>query len=197
MTPLLLTEGIILRSVPYRDHDRIATLFTPDTGLMTLMVKRSPSYCAPLHRVEASYNESKSPIKKCEQLSLLNSYNRIRRDLPRIKVACDLLQIVEISQWEERPAPLIYQLLIYYLERLPQEANFTFFGSSFRLKTLHHEGLLQLPLMDRWKLFFNDEEQAQMHCLAYSKNYSDLSSLNLSEEFQSKTITFFETFLKE
>lgn len=197
MTPLLLTEGIILRSVPFRDHDRIATLFTPELGLMTLLVKRSPSYCAPLYRVEASYLEGKGDVKRCQEFSLLNSYNALRTDLPRLKVACDLLQTLQMSQWDERPAPLIYQLLIYYFERLAHENNLSFFGSSFRLKILHHEGLLVFPLPHGWNSLFNDEELQQLHHLCSSRNYASLASVYLSEELQYKVQSLFESLLKE
>ena len=33
------TEGIILKMIPYKDHHRIVQIFTPDSGIISLLAK--------------------------------------------------------------------------------------------------------------------------------------------------------------
>ena len=71
MSEILVSEGIVIRTIPFRDHDRIITLFTEEQGLLKLYVKRSPPFCAALHRVEISIEKIRMNSKSSKHRSCL------------------------------------------------------------------------------------------------------------------------------
>ena len=96
-----------------------------------------------------------------------------------------------MSQAIEKPSPLVYQLLLYYLDRIPHEENLSFFGASFRLKVLLHEGLLSYPISGRSESIFSFHEEELMKHLTFMRDYSSLASLHLSDEIRQKVELFF------
>jgi len=146
------TEGIILRAVPFRDYDHILTLFTPEAGIMTLIVHGSRSkrrgvqgLCIPLTKVQAVYREKGGEIFSCQEIALVESYSHLRTELSRLEAACDLLHAVRCSQLAGKPAPLLYALLCYFLERIPHAPYPAALAVCFRIKLLKHEGLAAFP----------------------------------------------------
>lgn len=149
----LKTEGIILRATPFRDYDHILTVFTPDAGLIKLMIYGSrskrrgmQSLCMPLTKVEAVYQERQGEIFTCKELSLIDSYPYLRQELKFLETACDFLQAVNCSQLAGKPAPLLYLLLSRFLEKIPESLNPFVLLACFRIKILIHEGLATFPL---------------------------------------------------
>ena len=150
--PFQRTEGIILRAIPFRDYDHILTLFTPDAGVMKLLVHGSRSkrrgvqgLCIPLTKVEAVYREKGGEIFSCQEIVLLESYAHLRTELSRLEAACDLLHAVCCSQLEGKPAPCLYALLCFFLERISHALFPTSLAVCFRLKLLKHDGLAAFP----------------------------------------------------
>ncbi|WP_068467159.1 DNA repair protein RecO [Candidatus Protochlamydia phocaeensis] len=147
------TEGIILRTIPFRDYDQILVLFTQDAGLIKLLYKGSRSkkrgvqgICMPLTRVEVIFKEKKGEIFSCQEISLLDSYRPLRQQLSSLEAGCELLQVLYATQWVGKPSPQLYALLKYYLEKIPAIPYPAILTTSFRLKLLKHEGLLTFPL---------------------------------------------------
>jgi DNA repair protein RecO (recombination protein O) len=152
--PFQRTEGIVLRAIPFRDYDHILSLFTPEAGMMKLLVHASRSkrrglqgLCIPLTKVEVVYREKEGEIFSCQEMALIEPYAHVRTDLNRLEAACDLLHAVCCSQLVGKPAPLLYELLCFFLERIPQAASPAALALCFRLKLLKHEGLAAFPLM--------------------------------------------------
>ena len=148
----LQSEGIILRATPFRDHDNILTLFTPEAGIIKLMLFGSRSkrqnrqgLSMPLTKVEAIYRENSGEIFTCKELALIDPYSHLRQDLNFLEPACDLLQTVCCSQLTGKPAPLLYALLSSFLDKIPQALSPLALLVSFRLKLLFHEGLATFP----------------------------------------------------
>ena len=42
------TEGIVLKAIPFKENDRILSLFTPDRGVMSLYVRGLSKKSLPL-----------------------------------------------------------------------------------------------------------------------------------------------------
>ena len=152
--PFQQTEGIILRAVPFRDYDHILTLFTPEAGMMKLFVHGSRSkrrgmqgLCTPLTKVEAIYRDKGGEIFSCQEMALIESYAHLRVELNRLEAACDLLHAVSCSQLAGKPAPRLYALLCFFLERLSQAVSPSALALCFRLKLLKHEGLAAFPFV--------------------------------------------------
>lgn len=150
----LQTEGIILRAIPFRDYDHILTLFTPEAGVMKLLVHGSRSkrrgmqgVCIPLTKVQAVYRERRGEIFNCQEISLIEPYSHLREDLIRLEASCDLVHAVDCSQLAGKPAPELYSLLCIFLEKLPQALFPASLAVCFRLKLLKYEGLAAFPLM--------------------------------------------------
>jgi DNA repair protein RecO (recombination protein O) len=146
------TEGIILRIFPFRDYDQILVLFTQDAGIIKLIYKGSRSkkrgvqgICMPLTRVEVVFKEKQSELFVCQEMALLDSYRSLRKQLAYLEAGCDLLQLLYTTQLVGKPAPQLYALLKFYLEKIPY-SHPELLTTSFRLKLLKHEGLITFPL---------------------------------------------------
>lgn len=222
------TEGVILRVIPFRDYDQIITLFTQDIGILKVLFKGSRSkrrgvqgICLPLTRVEVVYREKNSEIFACQEMALLESYTGLRKKLNFLNVACDLLQVVAGSQLVGKPAPLLYALLLFYLEKISTISDPWVLAMSFRLKLLKHEGLITYPFFcsicrhDLWSegyqeegewwckehqqmgsVYWHPEELQLLYQLALCQHYQELSVCQMSTCVQDKMKDFFETCLK-
>lgn len=152
--PFQHTEGIVLRAIPFQDYDHILTLFTPEAGIMKLLVHGSRSkrrsvqgLCMPLTKVSAVYQEKRGEIFSCRELALLEPFSHLRNDLPRLEAACDVLDAISRSQLAGKPAPLLYTLLCFILERIPHAPFPIALATCYRLKLLKHEGLAVFPFV--------------------------------------------------
>lgn len=148
------TEGIILRAIPFRDHDQILSLFTPDAGMIKVLCKGSRNkrrgiqgLCIPLTKVEVVYREKRGEIFSCQELTPVDSLSFLRKELIYLEVACDLLQVIIASQLMGKAAPQLYVLLSIYLKKIPQTFNPWILAASFRLKLLKHDGLAVFPFI--------------------------------------------------
>jgi DNA repair protein RecO (recombination protein O) len=222
-TEMRCVEGVVLHRTSFREQDQICTLFTSEWGLIKLEVKgkgrgrkKQAFYacCSPLMRIEAIYKEGRGEIFSCEEVHLLHSYPSLRTQFSCLQAACELLQVIYRSQHMHKPAPLLYKLLLFYLEKLPCVLDVKAWIASFKLKVLKHDGLLCFPLgcsvcqqaapsllLQGGEFFCKDHgrggvtleayEQSMAHCLTESVQMSQLSSLMLSEELSIKIDGFF------
>ena len=186
-------EGIILHMVPYRNYDQILTVFTENQGVIKLFCKkeRTPWHrFTPLTKIECVYREGKSELCPCEDISLLDSYLSLRNHLVHLEAGCHLIQSIYKSQLLDREAAPLYQLLIYYLDRIPELSDPYLLVISFKLKILQYEGLLNLSVSNS-QLSTDQYELDQLHVLAYGRSYRDISQLTVSDELKAKIDAFF------
>lgn len=146
------TEGVVTQTIPFKDYDQIVTIFTPDFGLIKLMVKgafrnrtRVKRAATPLTRVDFVFFEGRGDLKICQEISTVQHYTSLRNQFALLEAGCDLLKAIQQSQLEGRSAPALYQLLCFYLEKLPSVNDPAVLVNSFRLKILKYEGLLGFP----------------------------------------------------
>ena len=190
----LRTEGIIIRAFPFHEYDRIVSLFTPKEGLIKLFVKGAyqtkkghGGRTSPLNVVEAIYQQKKSELLPCRDIEVINSHSKLRLNLEVLDSACDMLQTVLSTQYPGKASPDIYHLLLNYLEWLPEMEQPQFLSTSFRLKTLRQEGLL-----DENSLFrMNEEERQLFEVLTLCNDTSLLAPLTIEETFANKIKDFF------
>jgi len=145
----LITEGLILRSIPYKDYDQILTLYTPDCGVLSVIVKAARSQrrglssaVSPLSRVECVLRKGKGELLQCREISVLNHNLFLRECVNALRTACDMVQAIRASQPPEKAAPELYKLLIKMIERLEFSPSFPSLLAAFRLKVMQHDGLL-------------------------------------------------------
>jgi len=144
-------EGIVLRSVDYKDRQRILTIFTEEIGLIQLIVKnlskKKPALfllTTPFCLSEFVYFKGRSEIFRFESGSVLREYFSEQKEWTRMEALGHLGKAVLYSQLPGKPAPLLYDLFKRYLEKLSSTKDPLSLCTSFYLKTLKHEGLLTL-----------------------------------------------------
>jgi DNA repair protein RecO (recombination protein O) len=145
-----VVRGIVLETKEWGDHHLIATLFSSERGLLKALgryarAKKSSlaGLLSPFLVVELHLASSAKGFPTVQSGTVLHQFPQLRETLPLLAGSCSLLKAVLDSQLEGKPAPLLYNLLLKYLEALPASPPETLV-SSFYLKLLRHEGLLKL-----------------------------------------------------
>lgn len=146
------TEGICLKSIKFRDNDAIINVFTAEYGLIKLIIHhgcnpRNPfhSLTLPLTHSEYLYNNGKNEIHRLKEGSLINYNLQLRQKASSLDTACAMARLLLNNLYPEKPAPLLYQLFLYCLEKIPMISDINIIYSLFIIKFLKHEGLLFLP----------------------------------------------------
>lgn len=184
-------EGIVIYSVPYRDWDQILSLFTSEMGLIKLFYKgkkgKGQNQCALMNRVEVTFQRRHSNLFCCEEMILLDTFAPLRENYKTLVAGCELIDLVKNSQWEEKPAPALYQLLKVYLSRLPTALDPATIVASFRLKILRHEGLLGFPIETPLKgLHFTQDEMPFLELMAFGQSFKEIALQSTCQELQNK-----------
>lgn len=210
------TEGIILKAFNFQDFDKILTVFSPEMGLIKLVVKKANSkkmtghMTMPLTRAEFVFTKGNSELLKCQEISLVNAHLPLRDDLDSLEAACEILQVILDSQAANTPSPDLYALSAYYLNKIGTASNPHLLTSSFRLKVLRHDGLLGLgdvcagcmaPLKTSFvsagqcycvahaphhAIKLDEEELTIATILAYCQTLSQIQDIELTPELREK-----------
>lgn len=145
------TEGIVLKAIPFKENDRILTLFTPDRGVMSLYVrglsKKKPSLVnltTPFCRAEFLFRQGRSDLYRFIDGTILDLHLPLRRSYHNLKYAGKMLQAILKSQMPGKGAKPLYFLLLSYLKKLPDSSMPDTLWASFTLKLLKYEGLLAI-----------------------------------------------------
>ncbi len=215
------TQGIALKSVPYKDGKRIVTIFAENRGLITLFAKKlSLKRLSLLNGLnlfalsEFVYLKGKSDLFYLKDLSLIQGHYFLREDLKYIEQASLMAKTLVISQLPNKKAPLLYALLKNYLMHIPHFKSSLVLAYSFILKLLLHEGLLDLksschschrPALylikgelrcalhsPEYALNFSLLEMQILRILTYSRSFQELGNLNLTTELQTKIWQLFQ-----
>ena len=216
------TEGVILKVIPFGAYDQEIFLFTRDAGLLKVMYKngqrgQKKSFFSPLAVAEVVYRERNSEISYCHDLTLIEHYNGLRKSLRHLEVGCDLIQVITSSQVVGEIAPALYELLRYYLNKIPTLPDPEVLSISFRLKLLLHDGLLSIPLVCgvceallqddaflhgfEWfcnshrlpgSVTFNDEEIQILYQLGCAQSFRVIASCVLTPMVKIKVVDLFK-----
>lgn len=218
---LYKTEGIALKAVNYKDSEKILTVFTQETGITTILIKKlslkrphllngTNLFCLS----EFIYLKGKSDIYYLKDLSLINEHLFLRKDLNYIEQAALMAKALLESQLPSRKAPGLYLLFKKYILKIPEfEANFAL-GCSFILKLLLHEGLLhfgdecsQCPEpafyiskgeflckqhAPSFALNFSPLEMDFLKTMALCRSFEELKQIQLSSSLKEKTWILFK-----
>lgn len=220
----LKTEGVILHALPFRNYDSILTLFTPEEGLIKLFFRgaysKKKGYGAatttPLSIVEVIYTKGRGDLFSCVDIAVLHHNLALRNTLTTLEAGCEMLQCISYTQQPGKSAPELYQLLVYYLTKLPLIPTPTLITSSFRLKLLRYEGLLALlshccvcatPLNDTWiygseafcpshtpsqSLSITKEEREIIESLAFCRDFNQLKENKVTALLSQKICRLFD-----
>lgn len=186
------TEGIVLRCQEYQETSRIISVFTHSSGLLQFIVKKianarwmtltTPFTCAEFH-----YHEGRSSLFRLLEGSVINEHLFLREKLSFLRTAGAMTSALLHTLLPGSPDPLLYILYKNYLNQIPVFDDSSLLLTSFFLKFLRYEGLLDLtdfPLAD----------QPIAESLATVRTFEMLQSLKVSSSLQSWTqekITFY------
>ncbi|MCP5505616.1 MAG: DNA repair protein RecO [Chlamydiales bacterium] len=144
-------EGIVLRAVPFKDQDRILTLYTPEQGVMSLYVrglsKKKPTLtnlATPLCRGEYLFRKGRADLHKFLDGSIVDLHLALRKSYRHLEVAGKILTTIYETQLPGKSSPALYALLASFLKKLGSATYPETLSASFHLKFLKHEGLLDL-----------------------------------------------------
>lgn len=186
-------EGVILHHIAYGNEDQILTVFTPTQGVLKFFCKKGRAKgkdkrWSPLTMVDIVYKEKQSELFACEEISILHSFLKLRKEFAFLQAGCDLIRTVYMSQMIGRPAPMLYQLLLHYLEKIPLTVDPSVIVASFKLKTLRHEGVLPV---DFESMEVSNEEIEILRLLTYSQKYQEIAQVILSDRLSKAIEAYF------
>jgi DNA repair protein RecO len=192
------TEGIILHTIDFKDYDKILSLFTPDHGLVKAILYRARAKgktpVEPLVLGDFLLSPARGELLPCREMSVQNRYLSLRDHYHQLEAGCDLVQAILQSQMVEKPAPDLYKLLKYYLERLGLAKDPRALAASFRLKILNHEGLLNLDEEQhegQLNRHFFPDELTLIAQLTNTRSFAELAERVVSPSLHQKVKDFF------
>ncbi len=138
-------EGLVLKVIPFREHDQIVTVFTREAGIIKLInfgSNRNQKFkLSPLILAEIVYKEKKGEIFQCREITPLNVYAQLRSNLDFLQVGCHLLNHV-MHHEGGKPAPQLFDLLKYFLGKIPEMKDPHLLPLCFQIKSLKYEGAI-------------------------------------------------------
>ncbi|MFA6027779.1 MAG: DNA repair protein RecO [Patescibacteria group bacterium] len=147
MSVTLKTEGIVLKSVDYREADRLYTIFTKDYGKLVLRamgVKKINSKLAghlePLTRSSLFIAQARG-YSKIGGAQILCSYSRLKKDYAKLQGVNYCLLVFNDLVLEQNKDAAIYVLLKDFLSFCDRNKINALILQSFILKLLHELGL--------------------------------------------------------
>lgn len=188
------TEGITLKSIPYQDKSRIISVFTKEFGLISLLVKdiiSDPSLftlTSPFCVGEFIFKRGREELFLFQDGSIIDEHLDLRGDLKFINSAYAICISILDTQLYHKKSKLLYLLLKAYLRQIPLFKNPNALVSSFYLKLLFHEGLLNLK---EDKVNFSLIETPILEKLAHAKKFDDLN-FDVDDPFKEKIKYFFD-----
>ncbi len=188
-------EGLVLRSLDYKDRQKIITLFTPNRGVISLIVKgitRKKNHLltltSPFTRAEYHFFIGRTDLYTFRDGTPLKTHQHLRSNLSHIASATDIAKALLASQLPGKPAPALYALTLAYLEHLSSFTDPTPLTTSYLLKLLKHDGLLCINHLPRT---FTSEEKNLLVQLSEARMMTTLRQTSIPHLLLEKTHRFF------
>lgn len=120
-------EGIVIKSVPYGETNKIVTLFTKEAGKITVMARGAKKPVSRLASITQPFTHGYFLIRKSrgmgalEQGEIISSVRHIRADLEAAAYAGLIVELIDRLTETERPAEGIFKLLADAFHALEEE----------------------------------------------------------------------------
>jgi DNA repair protein RecO len=214
------TEAIVLKSLPFQERDRILTLFSKESGLFSLIVKKisNPHLLAlttPFSLGEFLYKKGRGELFLFQDGTLIDSHSFLRKDLDSCMSASFMAKALLDFHFPQSHSAKLYSLFLSYLNQIPffeRKENLSF---SFFMKILLFEGLLHLssscnvckekkPLylfrgeslcsqhQEKGSFVFSENEWKILEILTYSRSFQFLKEIVLEETLKTKISKMFQ-----
>lgn len=120
---------MLLRSVDYRDSDRVVTLLTEDHGKVAALArgarrsqKRFGGALQPYVVMHAHYRSGRGELAHLERVTVDRSFLRILRNLEAIGAAGAALAVIRERIPDHEPEPAVFDLAVRFLSALDSGA---------------------------------------------------------------------------
>ncbi|MEM7434039.1 MAG: DNA repair protein RecO [Myxococcota bacterium] len=124
------SRALLLRSVDYRDSDRVVTLLTEDYGKVSALARgarksqrRFGGALQPYVVMHAHFRRGRGELAHLERVSVDRPFNRILRNLEAIGAAGAALAVIRERLPDHEPEPLVFDLAVRFLEALDRGAS--------------------------------------------------------------------------
>lgn len=214
-------EGIVLSSIPFKDNDRLVTLFTKQ-GLLKVYMRGAArpknklfGLSEPLTHLLFSFYESKGDFQSFIEGKCLHPFLNLRESYAHLMAAFEMIRCILKSQGSEEGTSQLFELFKRLLIHLMDFETPLTAVSFFYFKILLHEG--QLHLSNKCSVCQKKEDplffyHADYFCKMCSKNtlfpwtqdelylalkliqvktFDELKLLTLKESFYDKTKKLF------
>lgn len=187
------SNGVVLEVKNFEETDQIISVFTENEGLVKFFVKKAHLMknrlkTTPLTLGEFVYVKGKSELYRLNEISIQNHYLDLRKDLKKLELGCIFLNLILKSQMIGKPAPLLFHLLVRYLDKIKVFEDLIPLEASFRIKLLQYEGLFSLDEAN----LFDPYEKELLHLLLFSPSFTHLKTLSVSAELHEKIKILFD-----
>ena len=130
----LQSRALLLRSVDYRDSDRIVTLLTEDYGKISALARgarrsqrRFGGALQPYVVMHAHFRSGRGELAHLERVTVDRSFHAILRSLDAIAAAGAALAVIRERIPEHEPEPAVFDSTVQFLNALndgapPEEA---------------------------------------------------------------------------
>ncbi|KXH87412.1 DNA repair protein RecO [Sporosarcina sp. HYO08] len=120
-------EGIILRSMPYGESNKIVTIFTEEAGKLTAMARGAKKPASRLASITQPFTYGAFLLRTgkgmgtLEQGEQLQSMRHIREDLEATAYASYIIELIDRCTENNERYPGVYQLLLEALHAINEE----------------------------------------------------------------------------
>lgn len=142
------TEGIVLRSIDFRETSRIVTFFTQDNGKMTGVLKGirkdHRKFGSNVDKFSVNYivyyPSRNSEIHLVGQCDLKQYFFPVREDLRKSLAASYILELVNLIMPVEDKNAKVYELMLDFLNTLEKDFDINQLVHMFQIKILSYSG---------------------------------------------------------
>ena len=148
------SRALLLRSVDYRDSDRIVTLLTEDYGKISALARgarrsqrRFGGALQPYVLMNAHFRPGRGELAHLERVSVDRSFHEILRSLEAIGAAGAALAVIRERVPEHEPEPQVFDIAVRFLEAVNRGAPAEEALLSLQIRVLTTLGFA--PTLDR------------------------------------------------
>ncbi|MES2198563.1 MAG: DNA repair protein RecO [Chlamydiota bacterium] len=185
----IVTPAIILRSIPFKDHQKIVTAFSKELGMISMIIKGLSSkklfklpFCESFCEVELVLSKKNGDLYTFHEGSIIDLHLPLRDNLRHLYTASSMTRAILDSQLPEKPAPLLYSLFSICLHQIPTFLCQNTLLACFYLKILKHEGVFSLLSEDPETKALSEEERNNLTEISDTQNFSILKDRRTSSE---------------
>lgn len=143
-----VTKAIVLKSIPFKDFDRVVHLFTEEMGLVSAYLRQASKPNHPLHELIAPfslisilYTQGRGEMIRIIEGKAIDMQVKIRERLSALKGALKCTDCILKTQLPFKVNSRAFVILNHYLAKMSQAPHPEALSASFLLKVIGLEGL--------------------------------------------------------